>query len=299
MVILAAGLGAAGAMFLQQSQLIKPTKKERAGRKAATGGKKFIIGGNWKCETKCDKVNEIIGRLNGMEALPPTIEVFVSPPSPHLATVALNLRSDVAVSSQDVGNLSKFGAFTGEAFAGMLKDIGCEWALVGHSERRTYQKETSALVAAKAAAAIKEGLGAVVCIGESKEERQGGEAVLKKVLLDDQMAALVGAIGKDEQAWGQVVIAYEPVWAIGTGLSATPKDAQDTHKLIRDWVAKEVGPAVAAALRIQYGGSVKGATAKSLASQPDIDGFLVGGSSLSDDFLAIISNAALGLEDRK
>mmetsp|Transcript_1793 Transcript_1793/g.2591 ORF Transcript_1793/g.2591 Transcript_1793/m.2591 type:complete len:195 (+) Transcript_1793:2-586(+) len=194
--------------------------------------------------------------------------------------------------------MEKYGAFTGDAFAGMLKDVGCEWALLGHSERRQYQKESSALVAAKAAAALKQGLGAVVCIGESKAEREGGMPVMKKVLLDDQMTALLKALGKDAAAWANVVIAYEPVWAIGTGLSATPKQAQETHKLIRDWVAAQVSPQVAKALRIQYGGSVKGNTAKELAQQPDIDGFLVGGSSLKDDFLLIISEADAGLKLR-
>jgi len=296
-VLLLGAVGVASILFLVNKTNSK--KKARAGRKSSNGGKKFIIGGNWKCETDCAKVEAIVDRLNGMGPIPDSIEVFVSPPSPHLSAVTLSLRSDIAVSSQDVGNLTKFGAFTGEAFAGMLKDVGCEWALAGHSERRQYQLESSALVAAKAAAAIAQGLGACVCIGESKEERQGGEAVLKKVLLDDQMTALLNVLGKDAEKWAQVVIAYEPVWAIGTGLSATPAIAQETHKIIRDWVSAQVGPAIAKALRIQYGGSVKGNTAEVLAACPDIDGFLVGGSSLTDDFLKIVANADKGLKQRK
>ena len=177
-------------------------------------------------------------------------------------------------------------------FSGMLKDLGCEWAIVGHSERRQYQKESSELVAAKAKAGLDGGLGAVVCIGESKDEREAGMATIKQVLLDDQMSALVKALGTEPASWADVVIAYEPVWAIGTGLSATPEMAQETHSVIREWVAATVGKEVAAALRIQYGGSVKGATALELAKQPDIDGFLVGSASLKDDFLVIIDNAS-------
>ena len=169
-----------------------------------------------------------------------------------------------------------------------------QWAIVGHSERRQYQGESSDLVAAKAKSALEGGIGAVVCIGESKEEREAGMATIKAVLLDDQMAALVKALGMAPGDWANVVIAYEPVWAIGTGLSATPEMAQETHLAIREWVGANVGPEVAAALRIQYGGSVKGATALELAKQPDIDGFLVGSASLKDDFLVIIDKAAAG-----
>jgi len=289
-------VGVGTVMYLVANKPAKGSKKARKGRK--TEGKKFIIGGNWKCETNCAKVDEIITRLNGIESIPDAIEIYCCPPFPHLATATIDLRADIAVSSQDCGVMEKYGAFTGDSFAGMLKDLGCEWALVGHSERRQYQKESSELVAAKAAAALKQGLGAVVCIGESKTEREGGLSVMKKVLLDDQMTALLKALGNDQSAWANVVIAYEPVWAIGTGLSATPAMAQETHKLIRDWVAAKIGPTTAANLRIQYGGSVKGATAKELAAQPDIDGFLVGGSSLKDDFLLIISEAEAGLKMR-
>lgn len=290
-------LGVSTVMYLMNN---KPSqKKQRAGRKAAKAGRRnFIIGGNWKCETNCAMVDQIMARLNGMGSIAAPIEVYVCPPMVHTATVVSSLRTDIAVSSQDCGALKKYGAYTGDAFPGMLKDLGCEFVLVGHSERRQYQKESSALIAEKAAAALAQGLGAVVCIGESKQEREAGVATLKKVLLDDQMAALVKAVGKKPEDWANIVIAYEPVWAIGTGLSATPKDAQETHKIIRDWVAANVGAAVAASLRIQYGGSVKGATAEELATMPDIDGFLVGGSSLKDDFLLIIENAEKGLLKR-
>lgn len=188
--------------------------------------------------------------------------------------------------------MEKYGAFTGDMYSGMLKDIGCEWAIVGHSERRQYQGESSAIVAAKAKAALAGGLGAVICIGESKEEREKGMSTIKKVLLDDQMMAVVSELGKDPAVWANVVIAYEPVWAIGTGLSATPEMAQETHLVIREWVKETVGSDIAAALRIQYGGSVKGSTAFELAKQPDIDGFLVGSASLKPDFLAILEAAA-------
>eukprot|EP00618_Florenciella_parvula_P002730 CAMPEP_0119510952 /NCGR_PEP_ID=MMETSP1344-20130328/29757_1 /TAXON_ID=236787 /ORGANISM="Florenciella parvula, Strain CCMP2471" /LENGTH=306 /DNA_ID=CAMNT_0007547905 /DNA_START=226 /DNA_END=1146 /DNA_ORIENTATION=+ len=290
--LVVAGVGAV-------TMIMDKGKKERKGRKSAAGGKKFCIGGNWKCETNCAKVKEIIARLNGMAKLPDGIEVFVAPPMPHLATVTAELRADIAVSSQDCGNLTKYGAFTGEAFGGMLEDIGCEWALVGHSERRSYQSESNELVAQKAKAAIDAGIGAVVCIGEPLEVREAGIPALKKLLLDDQMTALVKVVGKDAAVWSQIVIAYEPVWAIGTGKTATPEDAQETHKIIRDWVSKTCGAAIAKDLRIQYGGSVKGASAEKMALQPDIDGFLVGGSSLKDDFLDIIANAEKGLAARK
>jgi triosephosphate isomerase len=236
------------------------------------------------CGTNFHRTNERTERTDRDRSSP----LFL----PSLLRPLLTPRPLLSLLVEPTGAIAKYGAYTGDMFSGMLKDLGCEWAIVGHSERRQYQGESSDLVASKAKAALDGGLGAVVCIGESKEEREAGMETIKQVLLDDQMAALVKALGTKPEDWANVVIAYEPVWAIGTGLSATPEMAQETHLVIREWAEANISPEVAAALRIQYGGSVKGATALELAKQPDIDGFLVGSASLKDDFLVIIENAA-------
>jgi triosephosphate isomerase len=184
--------------------------------------------------------------------------------------------------------VSGLGAFTGETAAEMLTDVGCTWVILGHSERRQYQGESSALIAAKAAKAISCGLSALVCVGETLDEREAGR--VDAVVLDDHMAALLATL--KEADWAHCAIAYEPVWAIGTGKTASPEQAQEVHASIRAWIAKHVSADVAAKTRILYGGSMKGANAAGLLSKPDIDGGLIGGASLkADEFVNGICGA--------
>ena len=179
-----------------------------------------------------------------------------------------------------------FGAFTGEISATMLKDFGVKWTLTGHSERRVgfgIPGETNELVARKTAVALSNGLSVLACIGEQLSERENGTTMVV-------CAAQLDAIRKElkEEDWKKVVIAYEPVWAIGTGKVATPEQAEETHRQIREWIALNVSQTVAEEIRIVYGGSVKGSNCRSLIECPNIDGFLVGGASLLPEFVDII-----------
>jgi len=193
------------------------------------------------------------------------------------------LISGVEVASQSISS-KKDGAFTGEISAEQVKDFGLKWTLVGHSERRTLYGETNEVVAAKVQRAQEAGLSAIVCIGETLEIREAGTT---NEVLKQQLDAVKPSITD----WSRIVIAYEPVWAIGTGKVATPEIAQETHAYIRSWLSAEVSPAVANATRIQYGGSATAANVGALIVMPDIDGFLVGGASLKPEFCDIIKIA--------
>lgn len=164
----------------------------------------------------------------------------------------------------------------------MLKDVGADWVILGHSERRQIFGETDELVAEKTAFALAEGLKVIACIGETLSEREAGQT---EAVVFRQMKALSAQV-KD---WTNVVVAYEPVWAIGTGKTATPAQAQEVHAALRKWLVDNVSAAVSASLRIQYGGSVTAANCRELASQGDIDGFLVGGASLKPEFVQIVN----------
>jgi len=199
------------------------------------------------------------------------------------------LRKDIAVGAQDCGSNAASGAFTGQVAAFQLKDLGCTWVIVGHSERREgfdMAGEPVDLCAKKCKVALDAGLKVMFAIGEKKEEREGGTTM---DVCASQLEPLAKVLGPDD--WANVAIAYEPVWAIGTGLTATPEMAQDTHKSIRDWISSNVSASVADAIRIQYGGSMKGANAKDLLAQPDIDGGLIGGASLTADFFNVVNGA--------
>ncbi len=210
------------------------------------------------------------------------VDVLVCPPLVYLAEVAAKLKgTPVAVGAQSVC-ADAVGAFTGEVSANMLKDVGCRYVLVGHSERRSLYHEDSALVARKFVAAQTQGLLPVLCVGESLQQRQANQTF---AVISEQLDAVVSLAGMD--AFTQAVVAYEPVWAIGTGLTATPEQAQEVHAFIRkSLAARDVS--VAAGLRILYGGSVKGSNAAELFAMTDVDGGLVGGASLkADEFLKI------------
>lgn len=212
------------------------------------------------------------------------VEVVVAPPTAYLS-VATGLvgGSGVAVAGQNCHEAAS-GAFTGETSVEMLGDLGVSWVILGHSERRHVFGEADAQLTKKVAAALKGGLGAIVCVGETLEQREAGRT--SEVVLS-QLAAFAAGI----DSWNRVVVAYEPVWAIGTGKTATPAMAQAVHKEIRGWLQNKIGPADAATIRIIYGGSVSPSNCDALSAEPDINGFLVGGASLkADQFMAIVKS---------
>jgi triosephosphate isomerase len=240
-----------------------------------------LVAGNWK----------MYGSLAGNLSLLTTIrasaatlgaELAVCVPYPYLGQAqSLLAGSKVALGAQDVSEHVE-GAYTGEVSAAMLKEFGCRYAIVGHSERRSFYGDSDSLVAAKFAAALKAGLTPILCVGETLAER---EADITAQVVTRQLDAVIGRSGV--ASFDRAVIAYEPVWAIGTGRTATPAQAQEVHALIRGRVAQE-SAAVAGGVQILYGGSVKPGNAKELFGQADIDGGLIGGASLvASDFLAI------------
>ncbi len=246
-----------------------------------------FIAGNWKMNTRRQAASGLVQAL--VEGLDPAwgAEVAVCPPFPYLALVADELAgSSIGLGAQNLYPAAD-GAYTGEINAGMLTDVGCRYVILGHSERRQYFAETDASVAKKVQAALAGNLVPIVCVGETLEQRQSDQT-------DDVVTAQVrGSLaGLDEVRAAGIVIAYEPVWAIGTGLTATPAQAEAVHAMIRKLLGEIFSPEVAAQIRIQYGGSVKADNAAELLSQPNIDGALVGGASLkAGDFLAIIAAA--------
>jgi triosephosphate isomerase len=242
--------------------------------------RKFCVGGNWKMNGNKAEIAEICKGLTA-GPLDPNTEVVVGCPSPYLSYARGLLPATIGVAGQNCYKVAK-GAFTGEVSPAMLKDIGADWVIIGHSERRQIFGESDELIAEKTAHALAEGLKVIACIGETLQEREAGQT---EAVVFRQTKALANAI-KD---WTNVVVAYEPVWAIGTGKTATPQQAQEVHAALRKWFTENVSAAVSASVRIQYGGSVTAANCKELASQPDIDGFLVGGASLKPEFIQIVN----------
>ncbi len=247
----------------------------------------FLIAGNWKMNGDSGHIRELATGISSGHEPVEGVDVLVCPPFPYIASVAgLLAGSGIAVGAQTVSENGN-GAFTGDVSATMLKDIGAAFVIVGHSERRTLNGETDTQVAAKFVAAQAEGIVPVLCVGETLEEREAGatEAVIGR-----QLAAVLDAAGIG--AFKKAVIAYEPVWAIGTGKTATPEQAQDVHRHIRGLLAAE-DEQVAGGVQILYGGSMKGENAAGLLGMSDIDGGLIGGASLKvDDFLAIVRAGA-------
>jgi len=226
------------------------------------------------------RIAALAGRLVGRDA-----DVVLFPPVPYLSLVVAHARRiGASVGAQNI-HPEREGAFTGEVAAEMIRDLGGDYALVGHSERRRWFAEDDGCVAAKFGAARRAGLTPVLCVGETLAEREAGEAV---AVVQRQIGAVIDQHGI--RALGAGVIAYEPVWAIGTGLTAKPEDAQAMHAGIRAWIAGQDG-SVAAALRILYGGSVDERNAGELMAQTDVDGLLVGGASLDARRLVAIYDA--------
>ena len=251
--------------------------------------KRYLIGGNWKANGTVAQAEAIVKILNEGGAFPAEAEVVVAPPAHLLGYVRDNVRKDVAVAAQNAALTTKPGAFTGELPAVLLQDFGLRWVILGHSERREGfggPGETDEVVATKTKVAVDAGLSVMACVGEKLEDREAGKTT--DVVLT-QLGAIAAKLARED--WAKVVVAYEPVWAIGTGKVATPEQAQDVHASIREFVAEKVGAEEATLLRIIYGGSVKGSSAAGLILQTDIDGFLVGGASLTDDFITIVQAA--------
>jgi len=218
-------------------------------------------------------------------------EVVVAPPYVYLSEVQKSLRADYAVAAQNMWD-KPLGAWTGEVPAQMLKNIGLEWVVLGHSERRENCGETSQLVADKTKYAIDNGMSSITCIGEKLEQREAGQTF---AVLDEQMKPIAAALSGSD--WSKVVIAYEPVWAIGTGVVATPEQAEEAHAYLRQWLAEHVSKEVSESVRILYGGSVNDKNSEELSQKPNIDGFLVGGASLKGDaFTTIINSAKVPVE---
>lgn len=245
-----------------------------------------LVMGNWKLNASKASVTALIKGLETAAKENPTVEVAVCPPAVFIPQVeALTADNAITYGAQDC-DLNTSGAFTGENSAVMLKEFGCKYTLVGHSERRTLHGESSEVVAEKFAVAQENGLVPVLCIGETLEEFEAGDT---KAVVESQLQAVVAKSGI--ASLNNAVVAYEPVWAIGTGKTATPEIAQDIHAHIRSWLAEQ-DAAVAAKVQILYGGSVKGANAAELFGQADIDGGLVGGASLdAEEFSKVIAGA--------
>ncbi|KAJ9602818.1 triosephosphate isomerase [Cladophialophora chaetospira] len=246
-------------------------------------GRKFFVGGNFKMNGTIKSVKEIVHNLSTAK-LDSNTEVVVAPPSLYLLLTREHLSPNIEVAAQNVFDKPN-GAFTGEISVAQLKDSNITWTLLGHSERRTILREDDDLVACKTKAALGGGIGVILCCGESLEEREKG---VTTDVVTKQLKAVNDSIGKE--GWSNVVIAYEPIWAIGTGKVATTEQAQEVHAAIRKWLSEAVSSDVAENTRIIYGGSVSEKNCRDLATQPDVDGFLVGGASLKPAFVDIINS---------
>jgi triosephosphate isomerase len=249
--------------------------------------RKLIVAGNWKMNKTVAEALDLVEDLKRELASVKEVDIVVAPPYTAISEVSKAiLDSNIRLAAQNMSE-NNFGAFTGEICAGMLKEFSVRYVILGHSERRQYQKETDALIAKKAVAAHAASLKPIVCVGETLAEREGGH--MEKVL-ETQVRGSLAGLTKEQMV--ETIIAYEPVWAIGTGKTATTQQAQDAHAFIRALLVKIFDDATAKKVRIQYGGSVKPANAKELMSQPDVDGALVGGASLEPrSFADIVKNS--------
>lgn len=261
----------------------------RAAGSTALQARRFFVGGNWKANGSPASVQKLIEDLNAGDVVVDTkkdVEVVCAPPNIFLTEAKAKLRGDYEVSAQNMWDKG-FGAWTGETPAAMLKEIGVAWTILGHSERRENCGETSQVVADKTKFAVDEGLSTISCIGEKLEERESGSTFK---VLEEQMKPLAAVL--TEADWDKVVIAYEPVWAIGTGKVATPEQAEEVHAYLRKWMTDNISAAVSDKVRILYGGSVNDKNSEELGKKPNIDGFLVGGASLKGDAFTVIVNSA-------
>jgi triosephosphate isomerase len=242
-----------------------------------------LIAGNWKMNNNSAESVKLVSQLREMISDAEGVEVVVAPPYTSLCSVAAAIKdSNIFLSAQNTF-WEESGAFTGEISPSMLKDIGCQYTIIGHSERRQYFGETNETVNKRLKAALKVSLTTIVCIGETLEEREAGKTL---AVIEQQVREGLNGLSSDEME--KVVIAYEPVWAIGTGKTATPDQAQEVHHFIRKQIAHIFSEKVAEKIRVLYGGSVKSDNVDQLMAQKDIDGALVGGASLKADSFARI-----------
>jgi len=247
-----------------------------------------VVAGNWKMNNDLNgSINLIFEIKKGLSDKNLNVKVIVCPPFTSLETANTLLSgSKIGLGAQNM-YFEESGAFTGEISPLMLKNVGCEYVILGHSERRTIFGETNQMINKKIKTAVKHGIKPIFCIGETLEQRENGTTF--KVV---EIQIREGLEGLNETDLSNLIIAYEPVWAIGTGKNATPQQAQEVHKYIRELISKLYSPVFANQLIIQYGGSVKADNSKDLMSQPDIDGALVGGACLkADSFIKIIESA--------
>ena len=249
--------------------------------------RKLIIAGNWKMNKTVAEALDLVNGLKRELAAVKEVDIVVCPPFTALSAVSkaileTNLRLGAQTMSEQNG-----GAFTGEISAGMLKEFSVRYVILGHSERRLYQKESDALIAKKTLAAHAASLKPIVCVGETLAERESEKT---EHIVGAQIQGSLAGLSKEQME--ETIIAYEPVWAIGTGRTATTEQAQAVHAFIRRTLAEQFDEAVAKRVRIQYGGSVKSGNARELMSQPDVDGALVGGASLEvRGFSDIVKNS--------
>ena len=251
--------------------------------------KKLFVAGNWKMNTNADSASALAKRLASAagDIAAEDVDIAVCPPFVYLDVIKKALDgSHIGLGAQNV-YFEAEGAFTGEISCDMLKDVGCTYVIIGHSERRHVIGETDELINKKVHAAITAGLLPIFCVGELLAQREAGQT---EAVVTQQIRAGLADLSSEKVA--AVTIAYEPVWAIGTGKTATTEQAQEVHKMIRDLLSNIYSPEVAEDIRIQYGGSVKPGNAAEIMAQPDVDGVLVGGASLKvEDFAAIIRAA--------
>jgi len=250
--------------------------------------RKFFVGGNFKMNGDKASLTTIINNINNTTFDPSTVDVVVAPSAVHLDFCNNLINKEKAqISSQNIHDAAK-GAFTGETSPDMLTDLGVNWTILGHSERRHVFKESDEKIGQKVKFSLEKNLKIIACIGEKLDEREAGKTMEVNTT---QLKTIADNISTEAQ-WSNVVIAYEPVWAIGTGVTATPDQAQEVHENLRKWLCENVSENVGNSVRILYGGSVNAKNCRDLASRGDIDGFLVGGASLKPEFSEIINARA-------
>ncbi|MYK17092.1 triose-phosphate isomerase [Candidatus Poribacteria bacterium] len=247
-----------------------------------------IIAGNWKLNNTVSEAVSLTTALKPLVAGCTDVEIIVAPPFTALASVSSTISdSNIRLAAQDF-YWEDSGAYTGEISAPMLKDVGCDYVIIGHSERRQYFGETNESVNQKVKAALAHGLKPIICVGEQLEERESGQT---EAVIESHITGGIAGLSATDLL--SCVIAYEPVWAIGTGKTATPDQAQEVHAFIRGLLTAAHSAEVASQIRIQYGGSVKPENASELMAQPDVDGALVGGASLEAESFAQIVKMAV------
>lgn len=253
--------------------------------------RKYFIAGNWKMNKTAAEATDLIEAINEKAGSQTKVDVAVCPPFTALDAASKALAgSTVKLGAQNM-YFEKSGAYTGEIAADMLKEFGCTYVILGHSERREYFKECNCLINKKVKAVLANGMNPILCVGEKLEEREAGKTL--DIVSDQTVKGLEGLTAAEAE---KVVIAYEPVWAIGTGKTATPAMAQEVHAAIRKILADTFGAEVAEKMQILYGGSMKPENADALLAEKDIDGGLIGGAALkADSFVALIESASKAL----